>query len=102
MKLNFFKKEKSFQKKSFIFYIKLYWDVAILVVFIFVLSFSIFGYYLFTNINKEMIMPTSDVAGQNNLVTKERISKTLEYFSLRDQKSSQIIYSVSPVVDPSL
>ncbi|MDO8659127.1 MAG: hypothetical protein Q7K54_00840 [Candidatus Parcubacteria bacterium] len=102
MKINFWKKEKSLQKKSFIYYIKLYWDIAVLVVLISsVASFS-FGYYLFNQINKEMVVSMNDVAWQDNLVTKDRISKTLEYFSLREQKSSQIIYSASPVVDPSL
>lgn len=101
MKINFLKKENSLQKKSFIYYIKLCWKISVLIVLIFSFSFFVFGYYLFTSINKEVVVSVNDVVGLNSLVTKERINKTLEYFSLREQKSSQILYSASPIVDPS-
>ncbi len=102
MKINFSKKEKNFQKKSISFYVNSYWKFAVFGSLAISLSFLVFNYYLFTEINKEMIVSTGDNKEQSNLVTKERINKTLEYFSLREQKSNQILYSASPVVDPSL
>ncbi len=102
MKITFTKKEKGFQKKSFIFNVNLYWKIIVLFTFVFSLLFFFFSYQLFVEINKEATVPVSDISAQNNLVTKERIDKTLDYFSSREQKSNQILYSSSPVVDPSL
>lgn len=101
MKINFFKKEKSFQKKSFLLNANLYWRIIVYGVFLSSLVFFFFSYNLFVDTNKEFVSST-DLNNQTDLVTKERIDKTLDYFSNREQKSNQILYSFSPVVDPSL
>lgn len=101
MKINFFKKEKSFQKKSFLLNVNLYWNLIVLGVFLSSLVFFFFSYNLFINTNKEFTEST-DLNLKTNLVTKERIDKTLNYFYEREQKSNQILYSFSPVIDPSL
>lgn len=102
MEIKFFKKDKNFKKKSseinpdscwvFIFYIGFFLTLA---------AFA-FGFYLFTQINRKPVLSTSGANKQVETVEKDRIKKVLEYFSLREQKSDQILNSPSPIVDPSL
>jgi len=100
--IKFFKKTKSFKKQNFIFNPNLYWGLAICVMFFAAFIFTLFGYYLFKKVNKEPVLKESDIRGQMETIKKERIDKVLEYFSLREQRSSQIINSPSPIIDPSL
>lgn len=102
MKINFYKREKSFQKKNPISNINLYWKIIVLTTFVVIFVFFFFSYSLFNETNKEFVVSKDNNDRLSNLVTRERIHKTLEYFSLREQKSNQILYSSSPVVDPSL
>jgi hypothetical protein len=102
MKINFPKKEKSFQKISLISNVNLYWKFAVYGTFVMSFAFFFFSYYLFMQTNKELIAPVNNNKEQDGTITKERIDKALEYFFLRGQKSNQILYSSSPVVDPSL
>jgi hypothetical protein len=104
MQIKFFKKEKNFkkEKESFWLNVNLYWRFAVCFMFVvFLLSF-LFGYYLFRQINQEPVLSSSDASPQIGTVNKEKMKKVLEYFSLREQKSIQILNSPSPVVDPSL
>ena len=103
MKIIFFKrKEKNFEKENLALNINFYWKLAVSFMFIAILAFSFFGYYLLKKINKEFVAPTRESGGQIKTVKKERIDKALEYFSLREQKSNQILNLPSPVSDPSL
>ena len=102
--IKFFKKEKNFIKEQEDFWLNInfYWKLAVLVMFVVVfISFS-FGYYFFMQIDQEPILETSGASVQVGTVKKERIDKVLEYFSIRNQKSDQILNSPAPVVDPSL
>jgi|SRR3989344_1696634 len=102
--IKFFKKEKNFIKEQEDFWLNInfYWKLAVLVMFVVVfISFS-FGYYFFMQIDQEPILETSGASVQVGTVEKERINKVLEYFSIRNQKSDQILNSPAPVVDPSL
>lgn len=103
MQIKFFKREKSFKKRkeSLWLNINLYWKLAIYFMFAVVLVSSFFGYYLFTQVNKELVLSISGDS-QVETIKKERIDKVLEYFSLRKQKSDQILNSPAPIVDPSL
>lgn len=104
MKIKFFKKEKSFNKKKEGWWlnIHLYWKASVCFMFL-VFIFSIFfGYYFFRQINQEPVLEASGDSSQVGTVKKERISKVLEYFSIRAKKSNQILNSPAPVVDPSL
>jgi hypothetical protein len=105
MKIKFFKKENNFkkEKESLWWNINLYWKLTVSIMFaIFFLAFF-FGYYLFMRINKEhSIISVSGTSNQAGTVKKERIDKALQYFSLREQKSKQILNSPAPVIDPSL
>lgn len=102
MQIKFFKKEKNFKKESFWFNLNFYWSLAVCFMFVTTLVSCFFGYYLFMQINKELIVGTDGASGQVETVKKERIQKVLEYFSLRKQKSNQILNSPSSIVDPSL
>ncbi|TSC77942.1 MAG: hypothetical protein G01um101424_76 [Parcubacteria group bacterium Gr01-1014_24] len=99
--IKFFKKEKNFKKESSLLNLNFYWELAVYFVFVTTLLSFFFGYYLFMRINKEPVLSAGGISGQVETVKKERIEKVLEYFSLRKEKSNQIINS-GPVVDPSL
>ncbi|KKQ27693.1 MAG: hypothetical protein US45_C0015G0009 [Candidatus Nomurabacteria bacterium GW2011_GWA1_37_20] len=104
MMIKFFKKEKNFkkEKESLWLNINFYWKLAVCFMFlIFLLSF-VFGYRLFMRINKESTFSIDDGSGKVETVKKEEIEKVLEYFSLREQKSNQILNFPAPVIDPSL
>jgi hypothetical protein len=101
MKIKFFKKENNFKKKDFTFNPNLYWKLAVGGALVIVLLSSFFGYRLFTQINQEPVLSATNVGGQIPMVKKDRIEKVLNYFSAREQKSTEILNSPSPVVDPS-
>lgn len=102
MQIKFFKKEKNFKKESLGFNINFYWKSTVCFVFLVIFLSFFFGYYLFMKINKGPISKVSDDSSQIEIVKKERLENTLEYFSLRKQKSNQILNFPAPVVDPSL
>ena len=72
--------------------------------FVFIVAFisAFWGYNLFRKINREPSLREGGIGGQMEVLKKERIEKVLQYFSLREQKSNQILNSPSPVIDPSL
>ena len=57
---------------------------------------------LFFQINKDPVLEVDGIDSQIETVKKERFEKVLKYFSLREQKSDQILSSPVPVADPSL
>ena len=98
------KKQKNFTKdqKSFWLNINFYWEVAVFVMFVIITLSSFFGYYLFVKTNQKLVLETNDTNAQLNTIKKERIDKVLEYFSIKNKKSDQILNSPAPIVDPSL
>lgn len=102
MKIILFKKENNFKKKNFGFNTNFYWYTILIGAFALILLSSFFGYYLFMQISKESIVPITNDGEQVPTVSKVRLEKVLNYFSDREQKSSQISNSPAPVVDPSL
>ena len=102
--IKFFKREKKFskEKESWWLNINLYWKLTVSFMFAVIIFSSFFGYYFFMKINKESVLETGDTIRRSEIVKLERIEKVLEYFYSRKQKSSQIINSPSPIIDPSL
>ncbi|MBI3306006.1 hypothetical protein HYZ82_02630 [Candidatus Nomurabacteria bacterium] len=102
MEITLFKKEHKFAKGERRLRIKFFWKLAVL----FMLTVAVFsaflGYYLFKQVNKEVVVNEADVISQTETVKKERIEKSLEHFNLREEKSNQILNSPAPVIDPSL
>ena len=104
MKIQFFKKERNFkkEKENLRADMNFYWKLAVCLMLVIIILFAVFGYYLFVRINKESAVSFSSAGNQITTVKKERIEKVLEYFSLRKQKSIEILNSPAPVADPSL
>jgi hypothetical protein len=102
MKLEIFKKRKDFNKKKSGINPNLYWELVVLVTLIVLISAFIFDYYLFTKINQELVVPVVSDNNQVGTVNTDRIKKALDYFSEREQNSTQILNSPASVVDPSL
>ena len=102
MKIEFFKKHNSFKKKDLAPNPNLYWKIAVFCTFFFIIISAFFGYYLFTQINQEFVLPITNSSGQVPTVNKNRVENALNYFSEREEKSKQIIANPAPVVDPSL
>ena len=104
MQIKFFKKEKSFKKgrEGLWLNMNFYWKLSVGFMFIVFFVSLFFGYYFFMKINEEPASSVNVDSGQAQTIKKERIDKVLEYFSKRAQKSSQILNSPSPVIDPSL
>jgi hypothetical protein len=61
-----------------------------------------FGYFLFMRIDEDFVFSPSQEGSQSITIKKERIDKVLEYFSLRADRSSQIMNSPAAIIDPSL
>lgn len=101
MKINFFKTKKNFKKKDFKLNPNFYWKIIVCMVFLLTLSSFVFGYYIFRQIREESDY-LNDNLNKKQLIDKEKLDQVLENFSLREQKSIEIINSPTPVVDPSL
>ena len=103
MKINikFSKPKKSFKKHGLLFAPEFYWEIIIYSVFTLAIASFIFGYYFFTQINKETV-PTEDTPNRKGIIKTEKLEKALEYFSERQKKSFEILNSPIPVTDPSI
>lgn len=104
MQIKFFKKEDRFEKEkeSLWLNINLYWELMVFFIIGVILASSLFGYSIFKKISKESFSSAVVTDSQVETVSKQRIEKVLNYFSLRKQKSSQILNSPLPIIDPSL
>jgi len=102
MKINFLKKEKNFKKKNFTFNYNLCWQLFLAGALGLILLFFFFGYFLFRQINQELALSAVKENTETSKINQNRIEKTLNYFSAREEKSTEIINSPAPVVDPSL
>ena len=101
MQIQFLKNKKNFHKKHLQFNANLYWKLAVCEIFAVAIFSFFFSYYLLVKINEELVLPIDD-SGRTDTVNKQRIDKVLEYFFIREQKSSEILNSPAPVIDPSL
>lgn len=99
MKLNFLKREKSYNKKGSRLNPDLYWNYILYFSFaLIVLSFA-FGFYLYKEVNINGVGP--DLVVKDRELRKERIMGVLEFFKEREKKSSEILSTSSPITDPS-
>ena len=102
MKIKLFKTKAHFKKKDLQFNANFWWELAFYGVFAIALLSCLFGYYLFMRISKEPARPSGEESGKAEKISEDRLEKVLRYFKEREQKSSQIINSPSPVSDLSL
>lgn len=101
LKLNFFKKNNIFKKKNYDIDADFYWKIILYITFFLLLAGALFGFYLYFQINKDKTFSETSNSLKVGTVNKTRIEKVLEYFSMRSNKSEDIMNSSSPVVDPS-
>ncbi len=101
MNLKIFKIKKSFKKGGAHLRPGTSWKIVLCVAVVLILLSFAFSYNLFMQIDKEFVVTPDGSNTQIKIVKKERITKTLDYFSAREQKSTEILNSPSPVVDPS-
>ena len=102
MDLKFLKRKKNFKKGNFQIRPDLYWHLALCVGVLFTFPFFIFGFYLFKQVNTEPELQAQNSNKQIEVAKKERVQNVLKYFSDREKKSTEILNSPSPIVDPSL
>ncbi len=99
--LKFLKKKNKLKKGGSGIKPDFYWRCIVVVALVIMIAFCVFDFLLFQSTSKGPSLLTTDTDMQGT-VKKERIDKVLEYFKEREDKSTQILNSPSPVVDPSL
>ncbi len=104
MDMQIFKKENSLRKKKDSQWrsLRLYWKMAVLFMFIVALGSAFFSYYFFRQISKDIIIEEGENLSPVRTIKKQRLEKALQYFSARKEKSTQILSSPAPIIDPSL
>lgn len=102
MKINIFKKKKVFKKESFKLSPDIYWRIILGLFLALVVITALFGSYVFSQINQELMLPTDS---SNSIKEKGKIEKTqeaLDFFSKREEKSKEILNAPASVIDPAL
>ncbi|MFA6524562.1 MAG: hypothetical protein WC264_03325 [Candidatus Paceibacterota bacterium] len=103
MKIKFFKiknnfaKEGRFQEKPDFF-----WKIALYLGFILAIIFFILGFFIFKQVDKELILSEEDNSGKSKVIQKERVKEALEYFKEQEKKSEEILNYSFTIIDPSL
>lgn len=101
MQIKFFKTKKHFRKKRSEPDPNFFWKLIVLLVCVIIICSFAFGYYLFVQVKDEATSSTLD-SNRKQPIEKERMDKILENFSIRENKSKEIINSPTLIVDPSL
>ena len=102
MQISFFKNKNNFKKGNLKIRPDFYWHIILSFGILLILLSAVFGFYLFEQTERESNLSINSSNELIPTVKKERIDKVLEFFTLREQKSKEIINSPSSVVDPSL
>lgn len=102
MDLKIFKTKKNFKKGNFGKKPYLFWKLILATVFLMLaLSFG-FGFYVFSRVNRDLVLSEDDLGGQIQTVSMARLNGVLKYFADKENKSNEILKEVVPIVDPSL
>jgi hypothetical protein len=101
MKMDFLKKKNNFKRKDFSIDVALYWELIVILGFFLILTTSIGSFILFREINQEPAGPVSGIDTKVPSVNKDELTKVLNYFQMRAERSQQILNSPTPVVDPT-
>ncbi len=102
MDLKIFKKKKSFIKENYSTDPNIYWRFILCFIFICIFGVFFFGWYFFTKTNKEINVSIPNTNMPVEIISKDKIKEVLEYFSMKEKKSVEIINSFSSMIDPSL
>jgi hypothetical protein len=102
MQIKLPKAEKHFKKGGINTSPDFFWDILLSLSAAIILTAFLFGFLLFRQINKGSILP-GNIAGESDKnLDKEKIKKTLQYFSNKESISNNIRQSPSPIADPSV
>ena len=101
MNLKFFKKKKKFRKGGSGVKPNLYWKYILYVTFFLIIGSFVFGFYFFMKTNEQLTLPTIKTS-KKETIKKERLNDVLKYFTEREKKSTEILNTPSPIIDPSL
>lgn len=102
IKLEFPKKKKTYSKNNIQPDPNIYWLEIFSIGFLLtVLSFG-FGLYTFIQISKEVIAGNESTNRPIEKISKERINRALDVFSVRADAANSILSAPSDIVDPSL
>jgi hypothetical protein len=101
MQIKFLKIKKSFKKGGLHIDPEIYWVLCLFTALLIISVSIIFGFNLFTKVNKELSSIADTSPNAIKTVDTEKIKKTLDYFSSREEESFNILNSSAPVVDPS-
>ena len=102
MTLKLFKKQKSFRKGGLHIDPNICWKYILFATFTIILLSFAFSFFLFLEVNKSSPVSSAPATSTLDQISGERIDKALEYFRNRQTKSSEILNSPSPLVDPSI
>lgn len=102
IKIKLFSSKGKFKKGGLITNPDFFWNVLLSIFLVLVLASLIFGYLFFKKISNETFLEDNTIYKKVDTVSKERLDSILEYFSKRKSKSSDILNSPSPFVDPSI
>ncbi|MCX6757338.1 MAG: hypothetical protein NTZ44_00410 [Candidatus Nomurabacteria bacterium] len=105
MDLKFFtiKKKINLIKKKKIFNPLIHWNISLYVFFISIAISSVFGFYLFLQVNKALDLVS--VNKENPTIHKvnvKGIQKVLDLFSNNEKRSTDILANPSNITDPSI
>ena len=100
--LEFLKKKKVFKKNNVQPDPNIYWLVIFATGLVLIFMAFAFGLNFFLKINQETSLPVSLENSRLKKISKERINKALEVFTLRKSVSDEILITPSGLVDPSI
>lgn len=102
MKFQLPKIKKHFKKDGSSIRPDLYWKIILNSAFVLIALFCVFGFYNFSRINKEPTLSQDEVNLKNPSIQGDKIDSVLKYFEDRSIRSSEILVTPIPIIDPSL
>lgn len=103
MKIKFFKIKNNFAKKDrFQEKPDFFWKIALYLGLILAIVFFILGFFIFKQVDKELVLSGENNSEKSKIVQKERVKEALEYFKEQEKKSGEILNSSFTIMDPSL
>lgn len=98
------KKKKTFKKEYFQINPDKYWNFLLIMFFVLILAGGGFGYFTFNSFDNTLDTNNSNSNNTNyNPKQKEDILNLINYFSVREKKTIEILENKNlPVIDPSL
>lgn len=104
MKIDFkkiLKRKKHFRKGGFHTNPNIGWQILVLFSFGAGLVFFVIGFMQFRELSAQFQTPVFPEEDWEGAMSRERIEKTLQYFSERERKSKDITTSPASIADPS-